>query len=154
MAICGANGSGKSSIIKALLTQINYEGLIKFRENTRISYLSQGLNYPDISLNDYILDRGVNPKTFASFLASFDFRGKILDNNLANFSEGEKRKIALALSIHENADIYIWDEPLNYLDINLRLKVEAAILKYNPTIIFVEHDSSFVKKISTNIINL
>lgn len=154
LAICGANGSGKSSIIKALLSQTPYEGLIKFRENTRISYLSQELNYPDMSLNDYILKRGASPKTFGAFLASFDFRGEILHKKLADFSEGEKRKTALALSIHEEADIYIWDEPLNYLDIQLRGKVEAAILKYKPTIIFVEHDSSFIEKIATNIIQL
>ena len=154
IAICGANGSGKSSIIKSLIGQKEYEGLIKFRENIKISYLAQEMESPSISLKEFLLNKNIDPKTFGAFLASFDFRGEILNKSMSDFSEGEKRKTALAISIYEEADIYIWDEPLNFLDIQLRSKVEGAILKYKPTIIFVEHDSSFISKVATDIIQL
>ena len=54
----------------------------------------------------------------------------------------------------EQANIYIWDEPLNYIDILTREQIEDAILNYNPTIIFVEHDEKFIEKVATKIINL
>lgn len=60
----------------------------------------------------------------------------------------------IAKSISEQANIYIWDEPLNYIDILTRIQIEEVILKYNPTLIFVEHDETFVEKVSTKIINL
>lgn len=60
-------------------------------------------------------------------------------------SEGQKKKILIAKSISESANIYIWDEPLNYIDILTRIQIEEAVLKYKPTIIFVEHDEAFIK---------
>lgn len=50
--------------------------------------------------------------------------------------------------------MYIWDEPLNYIDILTRMQIEEAILKYKPTILFVEHDETFVKNIATKTIKL
>lgn len=69
-------------------------------------------------------------------------------------SEGQKKKVLIAKSISEQANIYIWDEPLNYIDILTREQIEDAILNYNPTIIFVEHDEKFIEKVATKIINL
>ena len=66
----------------------------------------------------------------------------------------EHGKVLIARSITESAHIYIWDEPLNYIDILTRIQIEEVILKYKPTIIFVEHDETFVKNIATKIIRL
>ena len=65
-----------------------------------------------------------------------------------------KKKVLIAKSIAEQANIYIWDEPLNYIDILTRIQIEDAILNYKPTLIFVEHDETFIKKVATKIINL
>ena len=65
-----------------------------------------------------------------------------------------KKKVLIAKSISEQANIYIWDEPLNYIDILTRIQIEEAILKYKPTLIFVEHDKTFIEKVATKIINL
>lgn len=63
-------------------------------------------------------------------------------------SEGQKKKILIAKSISESAHIYIWDEPLNFVDIISREQIEKVILEYNPTMIFVEHDEMFIEKIA------
>lgn len=76
------------------------------------------------------------------------------EKDVQNFSEGEKKKVLIAKSITESADIYIWDEPLNYIDILTRIQIEEALLKFKPTLIFVEHDETFVKKVSTKIIEI
>jgi len=76
------------------------------------------------------------------------------NKNIEDMSEGQKKKILIAKSISESANIYVWDEPLNYIDILTRIQIEEAILKYNPTIIFVEHDDIFIKNIATKVINL
>ena len=62
-------------------------------------------------------------------------------------SEGQKKKVLIAKkNISEQANIYIWDEPLNYIDILTREQIEDVILNCNPTIIFVEHDEKFYRK--------
>lgn len=60
----------------------------------------------------------------------------------------------IAKSLCQQAHLYLWDEPLNFIDILSRIQIEDLILKFSPTIVFVEHDESFVKNISTQIINL
>ena len=76
------------------------------------------------------------------------------DKDIKQMSEGQKKKILIAKSISEQANLYIWDEPLNYIDILTRIQIEEAILKYKPTIIFVEHDETFINKIATKVVQL
>ena len=65
------------------------------------------------------------------------------------YSEGQKKKVLIARSLCEEAHLYIWDEPLNYIDIFSRIQIETLILKYQPTLLFIEHDGAFREKIST-----
>lgn len=76
------------------------------------------------------------------------------DTNIQDMSEGQKKKVLIAKSISEQANIYIWDEPLNYIDILTRIQIEDTILNYKPILIFVEHDETFIEKVSTKIINI
>ena len=76
------------------------------------------------------------------------------ETNIENMSEGQKKKVLIAKSISEQANLYVWDEPLNYIDILTRLQIEEAILKYEPTLIFVEHDETFVKNVANKIIEI
>ena len=71
------------------------------------------------------------------------------DTEIQNMSEGQKKKVLIAKSISEQANIYIWDEPLNYIDILTREQIEDTILSYAPTLVFVEHDEKFIEKIAT-----
>ncbi len=76
------------------------------------------------------------------------------NKDIQEMSEGQKKKVLIAKSISESAHLYIWDEPLNYIDILTRIQIEEAILKYKPTIIFVEHDDTFIQKVATKVVNL
>ena len=87
-------------------------------------------------------------------LSKMGFSNLEFNKDISQMSEGQKKKVLIAKSITESANIYIWDEPLNYIDILTRIQIEEAILKYKPTIIFVEHDETFVKKVATKIIHL
>ena len=147
IALIGSNGCGKSSIIKKIIENF-YSSQIK------ISYIEQEIFYENEILKDYLIRQKIDLSEFGRFLASFDMRGEVLYKNLLEFSQGEKRKIALALSIYSKSDFYIWDEPLNFLDLDLIEKLEEAILRDKPTILFVEHDINFVEKIATKIIKL
>lgn len=65
---------------------------------------------------------------------------------MACYSEGQKKKVLIARSLCEEAHLYIWDEPLNYIDVFSRLQIEELVSKYRPTLLFVEHDRVFREK--------
>lgn len=82
------------------------------------------------------------------------FGNEDLKSRIENLSEGQKKKVFLAKSITEEANVYFWDEPLNYMDLLTKIQIEEMILKYKPTMIVIEHDSDFCQAIGTKQINL
>ncbi|HCR40203.1 MAG TPA: Lsa family ABC-F type ribosomal protection protein, partial [Lachnospiraceae bacterium] len=74
--------------------------------------------------------------------------------DICEFSGGQKKKVLLAKSLAEPAHIFIWDEPLNFIDVFSRVQMEDLILKYQPTMLFVEHDRAFREKITTKMVDL
>lgn len=73
---------------------------------------------------------------------------------LEEFSEGQKKKVLIAASLMTPAHVYIWDEPLNYIDVFSRMQIEQLILQYQPTMILVDHDIRFQEKIATRVVEL
>lgn len=76
------------------------------------------------------------------------------DLHMETFSLGQKKKIVLARSPCEQAHLYLWDEPLNYIYIISRMQIETLLLDYHPTIVLVEHDQAFTDKVATRIVCL
>lgn len=151
----GKNGSGKSSIIKLILGEdISYTGEFYKQSNLKISYVSQEISNLSGELSKYIQDKKLDETLFKAILRKMDFEREQFDKKIENYSDGQKKKILLATSICEQSNIYIWDEPLNYIDIFSRMQIEKLIKKYNLTMIFVEHDETFSKTITTKEINL
>lgn len=151
----GKNGSGKSSIIKPILgNDINYQGDLYIQSGLKISHVSQETSHLSGKLNDFIIDNNLDEVLFKSVLRKMDFEREQFDKDIDSYSEGQKKKILLAKSVCEQANIYIWDEPLNYIDIFSRMQLEDLIKKYNLTMIFVEHDEAFSNKIATKVIEL
>lgn len=74
--------------------------------------------------------------------------------NMEDFSEGQKKKVLIAASLITPAHLYIWDEPLNYIDVFSRMQIEKLILEFKPTMLLVEHDVSFQKKVATSLIRI
>ena len=153
IAIIGKNGVGKSSVLKLILGQnIQYDGEINIANNIKTSYVSQSTEYLKGSLKDFVYNNEIDESIFKAMLVKMGLSQSDFDTNIQDMSEGQKKKVLIAKSISEQANIYIWDEPLNYIDILTREQIEDAILKYNPTLIFVEHDETFIEKVATKII--
>lgn len=151
----GVNGSGKSSIIKLFLGEdIDHTGTINSPQNLKISYVSQDTSFLQGGFRNFEIENGLNPTVFRSMLMKMDFDRVQFDKNIQNYSEGQKKKLLIAKSLCEEADLYIWDEPLNHIDIISRIQIEELILKNKPTMIFVEHDESFSEKIATDVVNI
>jgi len=154
IAITGKNGSGKTSIIKAIFNQIKYKGHIHYPSFLKINHLKQIPEWQSGLLKDKVSEKGYDYEEFRNLLGSLNIRDGILEKDISDYSEGEKKKVEIAKSLIEEYDLYIWDEPLNYIDMQTRKIIEEAILEFNPTILFIEHDRYFVENIATNIVEL
>lgn len=155
IAITGKNGAGKSSILKLILgNEIQYNGNISIANDLKMSYVSQSTENLKGKLKDFARENDVDESIFKAMLSKMGVSNSEFSKKIEDMSEGQKKKVLIAKSISESANIYIWDEPLNYIDILTRIQIEEAILKYKPTLIFVEHDDTFIKKVATKIVNL
>lgn len=153
--IRGKNGSGKSSIIKLILGEnIPFTGNIYKQSNLKVSYVSQETSNLIGYLSNYIREKELDETLFKTILRKMDFEREQFDKKIDYYSAGQKKKVLLATSICEQANVYIWDEPLNYIDIFSRIQIESLIKEYNLTMIFVEHDESFSNNLATKVINL
>lgn len=151
----GKNGSGKTSLINLLLgCEISYKGEIKLANNLKISYLPQNFDYLEGFLDDFIIENNIDKTKFFTILRKLGFSRNQFLLPMENYSSGQRKKVLIAKSLCEEAHIYIWDEPLNYLDLISRIQLENMILVYSPTMIIVEHDKVFVDKIATDIVKL
>lgn len=148
-------GLGKSSLLKLIVGEnIEYNGELKISNDLKISYVPQSTEGLRGSLKEYVINNKGDESIFKAMLSKMGFSNFEFDKNIDEMSEGQKKKVLIARSISEQANIYIWDEPLNYIDILTRLQIEECILKYKPTLIFVEHDEAFVQKVGTKFISL
>ena len=155
VALLGKNGSGKSSLLKLLCGEnITYTGNLMIGGHLKISYIPQGISHLQGNLREYAFQNKIDETLFKTILRKLDLSKDQLEMNIEDFSGGQKKKVLVAGSLCEQAHLYIWDEPLNYIDIFSRLQIESLLLEYQPTILFVEHDRSFCDKIANKVIQL
>ncbi|WP_219837232.1 ribosomal protection-like ABC-F family protein [Paenibacillus sp. R14(2021)] len=155
IALTGRNGSGKSSIIKLIRGEdISHTGTFRRGSQLKISYVSQDTSFLQGNLTDYARNSGIDESLFKSILRKLDFSRVQFEKDMAAFSGGQKKKVLLAKSLSERVHLHIWDEPLNFIDVISRIQLEELLLEYEPTILFVEHDSEFCKRIATKVIAL
>lgn len=155
IALCGQNGSGKSSLIKLILGEnITYTGTFRKASQLKISYVSQDTSHLGGSLTDYARAHNIEESLFKAILRKLDFSREQFEKDMAAFSGGQKKKVLIAKSLCEKAHLHIWDEPLNFVDVLSRLQIEELLLAYEPTILFVEHDTEFCKNIATKFVEL
>lgn len=155
ICLAGSNGCGKSSIMKAILGEdIPHDGSLRLASGLIISYVSQETSHLKGSLSGYAKARGIDETLFRALLRKLDFGRVQFEKKLENLSGGQKKKILIAASLCEQAHLYIWDEPLNFVDVLSRIQIEELILKYQPTLLFVEHDVMFQEHVATNVIRL
>ena len=155
IAITGKNGVGKSSLLKLLLgNSLPYDGMLTIANDLEVSWVPQGTEELKGNLKQLAKESKVEESVFKAMLSKMGISKEEFEKDITQMSEGQKKKVLLAKSISQSANIYIWDEPLNYIDILTRIQIEEAILKYQPTLIFVEHDEAFVQKVATKVVKL
>lgn len=150
MALSGRNGSGKSSILQLIAgLPLEYTGKCQIASGLIISYVPQNTVGLHGSLRVYASKTQIDETLFLAILDKLDFNRRQFSRDIANYSEGQKKKVLIARSLCEKAHIYIWDEPLNYIDIFSRMQIEDLLVQYKPTLLLVEHDQAFVDRIVT-----
>lgn len=155
IALRGKNGSGKTTLLKLLLKELpDYTGQVQLGSGLKISYVPQRTDFLRGSLEDYAEDHGIDITLLKSILRKLDFDRVQFEKPMETYSEGQKKKVLLAGSLCEKAHLYIWDEPLNFIDIFSRMQMEELLLTFQPTLLFVEHDRIFSDTIATRIVEL
>ena len=155
IALQGSNGSGKSSIIKLICGQeIPHTGKLRLGSGLKISYVNQDTSGLSGKLTDFARNAGIDESLFLAMLAKLDVPKSQMEKDMSNLSAGQKKKVLLAKSICEPMHLHIWDEPMNYIDVISRMQIEALLLEFQPTILFVEHDKAFCDNVATKIVKL
>ena len=155
IVIDGKNGSGKSSLLKLLIGEpIEHSGTIKIGSGLVISYVPQDTSYLKGTLSEFAKENKINESLFKAVLRKLDFERIQFEKDMQDFSGGQKKKVVIAKSLCEQAHLYVWDEPLNFIDIYSRVQIEQLIKEFSPTMIFVEHDKAFRDALATMTIQL
>lgn len=155
IALCGPNGSGKSSILKLLCGQdIPHTGTLELASGLVISYVPQDASGLRGSLRDYAARCGIDETLFKTILRKLGFERVQFEKDMSDYSAGQKKKVLLARSMCQSAHLYIWDEPLNYVDVLSRIQIEELLQAFRPTLLFVEHDRVFCENIATKTVEL
>lgn len=150
----GPNGCGKSSLIHFIIGEnMQYQGQYVLGSQLKISYVPQDCTFLHGRLDDWIQRHDCDLTLVKTLLRKLGFSRSHFDISLENLSQGQKKKVMLAISLATPAHLYIWDEPLNYIDIFSRMQIEQTILTYQPTLLFVEHDQYFQETIATEVID-
>lgn len=153
IALQGQNGSGKSSIIKLICGEnIPHKGIAETGSGLKISYVPQDASGLNGRLSDFARERNIDESLFKAILSKLDFTGLEFDIKTENLSEGQKKKVLIAGSLCEKAHLYVWDEPMNYIDIISRIQIEKMLLEFKPTLLFTEHDRVFSERIGTKFV--
>ncbi|MCF2662275.1 ribosomal protection-like ABC-F family protein [Pseudoflavonifractor phocaeensis] len=151
----GPNGSGKTSLLRLVLgEEVPQSGTLRLAPGLDLSYVPQKADHLTGSLLDWADEQGIDLTQFLTVLRKLDFSRALFDRDMEGYSAGQKKKVLLAAGLCRSAHLYVWDEPLNYIDLFSRMQIEELILEHRPTLLFVEHDQVFREKIATKYIAL
>jgi lincosamide and streptogramin A transport system ATP-binding/permease protein len=155
IAITGGNGTGKSTLLKLFTGETTLSGgEFHIGGGAVISYVSQETSHLSGNLYDFAEKSGVDRALYFAVLRKLGFERVQFDKNIDDFSAGQRKKTLIAKSLCEKAHLYIWDEPLNFIDLFSREQIETLIIEFAPTLLFVEHDRVFREAIATREITL
>lgn len=163
IALHGGNGCGKSTLMKMILQKAGYadvclpveeSGVCRTASGLVISYVNQDTSTLKGGISEFCAERALDESLFCAVLRQLDMERAQFAKRMEEYSEGQKKKALLAASLLTPAHLYIWDEPLNYIDVFSRMQIESLLMEYRPTMLFVEHDARFREKVATEVVAL
>ncbi len=156
VAFVGKNGEGKSTMIKAIMGEIDYEGSLKVGHNAQIGYFAQNqASLLDEELTvfetiDQIAVGDVRVK-IKDLLGAFMFSGDDTTKKVKVLSGGEKTRLAMIKLLLEPVNVLILDEPTNHLDMKTKDIIKDALQEFDGTLILVSHDRDFLDGLATKV---
>lgn len=164
IALTGSNGCGKSTLLHLLASQcrdggqqdesVTFAGSLRTGSGLIVSVVPQDASQLHGTVREIAEQRGLDETRMKTILRKMGMSRSELELRTESFSEGQKKKVLLTASLCEPAHLYIWDEPLNYIDVFTRMQIEDVILSSGMTMLFVEHDQAFREKTATETIHL
>jgi ATP-binding cassette subfamily F protein 3 len=156
IALLGPNGVGKSTLLKAIMSNITHDGEVMLGHNVQISYFAQDQAEkldPKLSIYDTVdlVAKGDLRKDLRSILGAFLFSGEDIDKKVGVLSGGERTRLALCCLLLSPSNFLILDEPTNHLDLQSKEVLKEALVHYEGTFIIVSHDREFVDGLSNRI---
>ncbi|MFD0717258.1 ABC-F family ATP-binding cassette domain-containing protein [Paenibacillus sp. GCM10027626] len=159
VALIGPNGIGKSTMLKALVgEQPVQHGSIRWGTNVKIGYYDQ--EHTTLNPSNTVLEElwsaypGLEEVRIRTVLGNFLFSGDDVQKRISALSGGEKARVSLSKLMLANANMLILDEPTNHLDLYSKEVLEAALLDYEGTLLFISHDRYFLNKMAERIVEL
>ncbi|WP_438712149.1 ABC-F family ATP-binding cassette domain-containing protein [Aquimarina muelleri] len=156
VSFVGRNGEGKSTMIKAIMGEIDFEGSCELGHNARVGYFAQNqasLLDPDLTIFqtvDEVAEGDVRTQ-IKNILGQFMFGGDDIDKKVSVLSGGEKTRLAMVKLLLEPVNVLILDEPTNHLDLKSKDVLKEALLAFDGTLILVSHDRDFLQGLSQKV---
>jgi ATPase components of ABC transporters with duplicated ATPase domains len=156
VAFVGKNGEGKSTLVKCIMGEIDYEGKLTIGHNVQIGYFAQNqAQMLDESLTvfdtiDYVATGDIRTK-IRDILGAFMFGGEASDKKVKVLSGGERTRLAMIKLLLEPVNLLILDEPTNHLDLRTKDVLKDAIRDFDGTVIIVSHDREFLDGLVTKV---
>ncbi|WP_333661280.1 ABC-F family ATP-binding cassette domain-containing protein [Chishuiella changwenlii] len=149
VALVGKNGEGKSTMIKAIMNEIDFQGKLEIGHNVQIGYFAQNqasLLDEDLTIFETVdrIAEGDIRTQIKSILGAFMFKGDDIDKKVKVLSGGEKTRLAMVKLLLEPFNVLILDEPTNHLDMKTKDIIKDALNEFEGTVILVSHDRDFL----------
>jgi len=156
VSFVGRNGEGKSTMIKAIMGEIDFEGTCELGHNAKVGYFAQNqaaLMDPDLTVFQTvdIVAKGDIRAQIKNILGRFMFSGDNIDKKVGLLSGGERTRLAMVKLLLEPVNLLILDEPTNHLDIKSKEVLKEALLEFEGTLILVSHDRDFLRGLSQKV---
>lgn len=156
VSLVGRNGEGKSTMIKAILSEIEYEGHCELGHNAKVGYFAQNgaaLLDPEKTVFQTVDDVAVGDirKQIKNILGRFMFSGDDIDKKISVLSGGERTRLAMVKLLLEPVNLLILDEPTNHLDLKSKDVLKEALMNFDGTLVLVSHDRDFLQGLSEKV---
>lgn len=156
VSFVGRNGEGKSTMIKAIMGEIDFEGTCALGHNAKVGYFAQNqaaLLDKELTVFQTVdeVAKGEIRTQIKNVLGRFMFSGDAIDKKVGLLSGGEKTRLAMVKLLLEPVNVLILDEPTNHLDLKSKDVLKDALLQFDGTLILVSHDRDFLQGLSEKV---